>query len=246
MNSKHNEVTPYSNKELSKKEEVRLMFNNIASRYDFLNHFLSLGIDRLWRKKAISLLKNDSPKKILDVATGTGDFAIQSLSLNPDHITGIDISDKMLDVGNVKLVKKGLENKIKLQVGDSENLSFEDNYFDAATVGFGVRNFENLEKGLKEVQRVLKPSAKFVILEFSKPSSFPFKQIYYFYFTKILPFIGSSVSKDKRAYSYLHESVNTFPEGNDFLKILGSCGFKETSQIKLMNGIASIYVGKKY
>ena len=246
MSSNHNEVKPYSDKELSKKEQVRLMFNNISGRYDFLNHFLSLGIDRLWRKKAISLLKKDNPKKILDVATGTGDFAIQSLSLNPDHVVGIDISEMMLEVGKKKMVKKGLQDIITLQVGDSENLSFEENLFDAATVGFGVRNFENLEKGLKEVQRVLKPGGKFVILEFSKPSSFPFKQIYYFYFTKILPFIGSRISKDNRAYSYLHESVDSFPEGDNFLKILESCGFHETYKIKLMNGIASIYVGKKY
>lgn len=246
MSSSHNEVKPYSNEELSKKDQVRLMFNNISGRYDFLNHFLSMGIDRIWRKKAISLLKGDNPKIILDVATGTGDFAIQSLSLNPDHVTGIDISDMMLEVGKVKLAKKGLENKITLQVGDSEDISFEDNHFDAATVGFGVRNFENLEKGLKEVQRVLKPGCKFVVLEFSKPNSFPFKQIYYFYFTKILPLIGSTVSKDKRAYSYLHESVDAFPEGADFIQIMESCGFNETNQIKLMNGIASIYVGKKY
>ena len=246
MTTNHNEVKPYSDKELSKKEEVRLMFNNISGRYDFLNHFLSMGIDRMWRKKAIAFLKEDSPKKILDVATGTGDFAIQSLSLKPEHVTGIDISEKMLEVGEVKIAKKGLSVQISLEVGDSENLSFKNDEFDAATVGFGVRNFENLEKGLKEVHRVLKPRAKFVILEFSKPSSFPFKQIYYFYFTKILPFIGSSVSKDKRAYSYLHESVDSFPEGENFLKILESCGFKETSQLKLMNGIASIYVGKKY
>lgn len=246
MSQNHNDVKPYTDKELGKKEQVRLMFNNISGRYDFLNHFLSLGIDRLWRKKAIAILKKDHPKNILDVATGTGDFAIQSLSLNPEHVTGIDISEMMLEVGIKKIAKKGLQDLVTLQVGDSENLSFEENYFDAATVGFGVRNFENLEKGLKEVQRVLKPGGKFVILEFSKPSSFPFKQIYYFYFTKILPLIGSSVSKDKRAYSYLHESVGTFPEGDDFLGILESCGFNETYKIKLMNGIASIYVGKKY
>ncbi|HAW51887.1 MAG TPA: bifunctional demethylmenaquinone methyltransferase/2-methoxy-6-polyprenyl-1,4-benzoquinol methylase UbiE [Flavobacteriales bacterium] len=246
MSADHNEVKPYTDKELGKKEQVRLMFNNISGRYDFLNHFLSLGIDRIWRKKAISLLKKENPRKILDVATGTGDFAIQSLSLNPEQVTGIDISEKMLEVGKVKIQKKGLQDKVTLQVGDSENLTFDENYFDAATVGFGVRNFENLEKGLKEVRRVLKPGGKFVILEFSKPRAFPFKQVYYFYFTKILPVIGSSVSKDNRAYSYLHESVDSFPEGDDFLGILESCGFTETSRITLMNGIASIYVGKKY
>lgn len=239
------EVKPYSNQKSGKKEQVRTMFNNISKRYDFLNHFLSLGIDRIWRKKSVKLLIQDKPKKILDVATGTGDFALASLRLNPDSIVGIDISEKMLEIGNTKIKSKGLENKVTLRVGDSENLDFEDNSFDAITVGFGVRNFESLSKGLEEMYRVLKENGKLVVLEFSKPDTFPVKQIYSLYFTKILPTIGSLLSKDKRAYSYLHESVDAFPEGKEFLKILSDCGYKDLTQYKLLNGIASIYVGKK-
>lgn len=239
------EVKPYTNQESGKKEQVRKMFNNISDRYDFLNHFLSLGIDRNWRKKSVKLLMNDKPKKILDVATGTGDFALASLRLNPESVVGIDISENMLEVGNKKIKSKGLENIVSLRLGDSENLKFEDNSFDAITVGFGVRNFENLKKGLDEMYRVLKDNGKLVVLEFSKPDTFPVKQIYSLYFTKILPAIGSLLSKDKRAYSYLHESVDAFPEGKDFIKILSDCGYKNLNQYKLLNGIASIYVGKK-
>ncbi len=239
------EVKPYENQEAGKKEQVRTMFNNISSNYDFLNHFLSLGIDKLWRKKSVSLLKADQPKRILDVATGTGDFAIESLKLKPESIIGVDISELMLEEGKKKMVKKGFDDVISMEVGDSENLRFEDNSFDAITVGFGVRNFENLEKGMKEMCRVLRKDGKLVVLEFSKPHSFPFKQIYNLYFTRILPFIGRSISKDKRAYSYLHESVNAFPEGPDFLQIMEKCGFQDGSQTRLFNGIASIYVGKK-
>jgi demethylmenaquinone methyltransferase/2-methoxy-6-polyprenyl-1,4-benzoquinol methylase len=238
------EVKPYK-EEGGKKEQVRTMFNNISQSYDFLNHFLSLGIDKLWRKKSIKLLRADQPRIILDVATGTGDFAIESLSLNPESVTGIDISELMLEKGQEKIRNKGYDKIIKLEKGDSENLAFDDNTFDAITVGFGVRNFEDLPKGLSEMCRVLKNGGKLVVLEFSKPSTFPFKQLYYLYFTKILPFIGSLVSKDKRAYSYLHESVDAFPEGKDFMDIMTKCGFGEVNQTRLMNGIASIYVGKK-
>lgn len=238
------EVKPYE-KEGGKKEQVRTMFNNISRRYDFLNHFLSLGIDNMWRKKSIKLLRDVNPKVILDVATGTGDFAIASLKLKPESVTGIDISEKMLEMGVEKMKKKGLDKIIKLQKGDSENLAFEDNTFDAITVGFGVRNFENLKKGLSEMRRVLRNEGKLVVLEFSKPNSFPFKQIYNLYFTRILPVIGAAVSNDKRAYSYLHESVEAFPEGEHFLSIMKETGFKEVSQQRLMNGIASIYIGKK-
>jgi len=238
-------VKPYKDEEIGKKEQVRRMFNNISQRYDFLNHFLSMGIDRIWRKKSIAFLKADNPKKILDVATGTGDFAIASLTLNPEQVVGIDISEKMLEEGLKKIISKGYDQIIELHVGDSENLDFPDYSFDAITVGFGVRNFENLSKGLDEMYRVLNENGKVVVLEFSKPQGFPFKQIYHLYFTKILPFIGSLVSKDKRAYSYLHESVDAFPEGKDFLKIMEKSGFSDVSQSRLMNGIASIYVGKK-
>lgn len=239
------EVKPYQELSEGKKEQVRIMFNNISRRYDFLNHFLSLGIDKSWRKLAVGMLRENHPKKILDVATGTGDFALESLVLNPDSITGIDISEKMLEQGRQKIKNKGLDKIIRLETGDSENLTFPDNTFDAITVGFGVRNFENLAKGMSEMFRVLNKNGKLVVLEFSKPKTFPVKQFYNLYFTHILPFIGSVVSSDKRAYRYLNESVNAFPEGNDFLQIMRDTGFREVSQKRLMKGIASIYVGKK-
>ena len=238
-------VKPYSDREGGKKEQVRDMFNNISKRYDLLNHLLSMGIDKSWRKKSISLLKQDQPKKILDVATGTGDFALESLSLKPEQVIGIDISEKMLEQGNLKIEKRGLQATVKLEKGDSENISYPENSFDAITVGFGVRNFEDLNQGLKEMFRVLNPNGKLVVLEFSKPQKFPFKQVYQLYFTKILPTIGALISKDKRAYSYLHESVNAFPEGIEFINKMEYCGFLEVQQLRLMGGIASIYVGKK-
>ncbi|MCL4170724.1 UNVERIFIED_CONTAM: hypothetical protein GTU68_012394, partial [Idotea baltica] len=183
------------------------MFNNISPKYDLLNHLLSLGIDIRWRKKAIKLLKPSSPKTILDVATGTADFAIEALSLKPEKVIGVDISDGMLEVGKEKIKKKGLTETISLENGDSENLRFTDNTFDAVIVAFGVRNFENLENGLANMHRVLKTGGKVVILEFSKPTAFPFKQLYNFYFKSILPVIGNGVSKDNSAYTYLPESV---------------------------------------
>lgn len=221
------------------------MFNNISKKYDFLNHFLSLGIDILWRKKAISLLKNDAPKQILDIATGTGDFAIEALKLSPEKVVGVDISEGMLDVGKKKMARLGHDDIIELQLGDSERLLFDDNNFDAVIVAFGVRNFENLEKGLQDMFRVLKPNGKVVILEFSRPSVFPFKQLYSFYFKAILPLIGKIVSKDDAAYTYLPESVQQFPDGKDFLAILNKIGFKETQCTSLTFGISSIYTGIK-
>lgn len=238
-------VLPYKEKQTAKKEQVAEMFNNISGKYDFLNHFLSLGVDILWRKKAVKLLKKDQPKLILDIATGTADFAIESLSLKPDKVIGVDISEGMLEVGRKKLKKKGLDDKIELQLGDSEGLLFEDNKFDAIIVSFGVRNFENLEKGLTDMNRVLKPGGKVVILEFSRPSKFPFKQIYNFYFRAILPKIGKLVSKDRAAYTYLPESVNAFPDGEDFLKVLKKSGFKNTQCKPLTFGVSSIYTGVK-
>ena len=221
------------------------MFNNIAGKYDFLNHFLSAGIDIIWRKKAVSLLKPEQPKMVLDIATGTADFAIETLSINPEKIIGVDISEGMLAVGREKLLKKGLANKIELHYGDSENLPFEDNTFDAITVAFGVRNFENLKKGLSEMNRVLKPGGTAVVLEFSKPRSFPMKQLYQFYFKNILPVVGKIVSKDNAAYTYLPESVQAFPDGQDFLSIFEEVGFKNTKWHSLTFGISSIYTGKK-
>ena len=238
-------VIPYKEQSGGKKEQVATMFNNISKKYDFLNHFLSLGIDIIWRKKSIKLLKELQPKIILDIATGTGDFAIEALSLNPTKIIGIDISEGMLAVGKEKMKQKGVDHIIDLQLGDSENLSFDSNYFDAYTVGFGVRNFENLEKGLSEMLRVLKPNGRAVILEFSKPKAFPVKQLYHFYFNSILPIIGNLISKDNAAYTYLPESVNAFPEGNEFIQILNKLGYKNVQVIPLMFGISSIYTATK-
>ena len=238
-------VTPYKDQDTGKKEQVATMFNNIAPRYDFLNHFLSLGIDILWRKKAIRLLKKNQPKKILDLATGTGDFAVEALKLNPDKVVGIDISQGMLDVGRQKMKKRGFDDRVDMVLGDSENLPFETDTFDALTVGFGVRNYENLETGLAEMLRVLKPGAEAAILEFSKPRKFPVKQAYHFYFRFILPVIGRLLSKDKTAYTYLPESVNAFPEGEAFVKILEKVGYKDVQQVLVSGGIATIYFSRK-
>ncbi len=221
------------------------MFNNIAWRYDFLNHFLSFGIDRYWRKQAINLLRKDRPKVILDIATGTADLAIAAMKLNPEKIFGIDISADMIALGKSKIRKKKLQDKIELMEVDSENLFFDDNKFDAITVGFGVRNFEHLEKGLSEMFRVLKPGGSVVILEFSKPKNSIIKSLYNFYSTKICPLIGKAISKDSAAYSYLHESVKVFPDGKDFLKILLSIGFSNVKWKPLTFGVASVYLGKK-
>ncbi|SMG53211.1 demethylmenaquinone methyltransferase / 2-methoxy-6-polyprenyl-1,4-benzoquinol methylase [Marivirga sericea] len=238
-------VLPYKDKETGKKQQVADMFDNISHKYDFLNHFLSLGIDIRWRKKAIKLLKDIEPKQILDIATGTGDFAIEALRLNPDHVTGVDISEGMLSFGRKKLKKRKLDDKITLASGDSENLPFEDNKFDAIIVAFGVRNFENLEKGLAEMYRVLRPGGKVVVLEFSKPKSFPFKQLYNFYFKNILPTLGKTISKDNAAYTYLPESVKSFPDGKEFTSKLDILGFKDTVCKPLTFGISSIYTGIK-
>jgi len=239
------EIKPYKDRDLSKKAQVAEMFNNISPKYDFLNHLLSLGIDVTWRKKAIRLLKENRPKIILDVATGTADFAIQAVSLSPEKIIGVDISEGMLEIGRAKIKQKKLEHLIILETGDSEQLNFQDNTFDAVIVAFGVRNFENLENGLSNMQQVLKKDGKVIILEFSKPTSFPFKQIYYFYFKYVLPIIGRLVSKDTSAYTYLPESVNAFPQGDTFLRILEKTGFKNTQCIPLTFGICSIYTGLK-
>lgn len=238
-------VTPYNNTQSSKKEQVAEMFNNIAANYDFLNHFLSLGIDILWRKKAVRMLKPYNPKVMLDIATGTGDFALECISLNPTQIIGCDISKEMLAVGRKKIADKSLSNIITMEQGDSENLVYEDNKFDAITVAFGVRNFENLEAGLREMHRVLKPTGKVAIIEFSHPTAFPIKQLYNFYFKFILPTIGRLFSKDQRAYSYLPESVEAFPYGEKFVGILNNIGYKEVKSVPLTFGIASIYFASK-
>lgn len=240
-----NQVKPYSEKG-SKKSQVSDMFDNIAPYYDFLNRFLSLGIDRTWRKKAIALLDPQKHKYVLDVATGTGDLALEAAKqLQVDQVIGVDISEEMLAIGRTKIAKKGLEQKIQLKSGDSENLPFEDNSFDALTVAFGVRNYEHLEKGLAEMRRVLKPGGKLVILEFSRPTIFPFKQLFNFYFKYILPTIGRFTSKDPKAYSYLYESVQAFPDGKDFIEVLNKIGYNNNQCIPLTLGICSIYAGEK-
>lgn len=238
-------VTPYKDENSSKKEQVAEMFDNISGKYDFLNHFLSAGIDKRWRKKAIKLLEPYEPKEILDIATGTADFAIAALKLNPIHVTGVDISEGMLEQGRLKIAKKKMNDKIALQYGDSENLPFKDNSFDALTVGFGVRNYENLENGLSDMLRVLRPNGVAVILEFSKPKKFPAKQFFSFYNNRLLPLIGKTISKDPRAYTYLPESIAAFPEGEDFIGILKKVGYLRCEQRKVSGGIASIYICQK-
>ena len=239
-------VKPYHDNGTGKKEQVADMFNNISGTYDFLNHFMSLGIDIIWRKKAIRLLKQSAPQQVLDVATGTGDFALEALrQLNPEKIIGVDISQGMLDVAREKIVKKGLQERFEVQLGDSEQLRFDDASFDAVTVAFGVRNFEHLEQGLADICRVLKPGGKAVILEFSKPRVFPVKQLYNFYFNNVTPFIGRFFSKDSRAYGYLPESVAAFPDGPAFTGLLERVGFRETRRLPQTFGICTIYVGTK-
>lgn len=242
----HDEVVPYQHSELNKKEQVADMFNSIAYRYDFLNRFLSAGIDVWWRKKAISQLKPLAPKQVLDVATGTGDVAIMTYKmLKPESITGIDISEGMLELGRKKLEKLDFGRKITLLQGDSEVIRFEDNRFDAITVAFGVRNFQNLSIGLKEMYRVLKPGGKLVVLEFSKPTQFGFKGIYHFYMNSVAPNIGKLFAKNKDAYQYLNDSVQAFPEGQTFLNIMHEAGFTQTYLKKLSFGICTIYCGSK-
>jgi demethylmenaquinone methyltransferase/2-methoxy-6-polyprenyl-1,4-benzoquinol methylase len=238
-------VIPQNYKGSSKRERVEDMFDRIAPKYDLLNKVLSVGIDKGWRKKMVAELKPLQPKKMLDIATGTADVAIACMQLQPSHITGVDISALMLAEGQKKIEGLCFAKQITLQQADSENLPFEDNSFDAITVAFGVRNFQNLDKGLSEMLRVLKPNGKVVILEFSQPEKFPIKQFYNFYSKYILPTIGQLVSKERAAYEYLPESVAAFPYGQEFVKIMNRNNFVNSKCVPLTFGIASIYVGSK-
>ena len=240
-------VVPYKDNSADKKSQIAQMFDSIAGNYDFLNHFLSAGTDIYWRRKAVDQLRTLRPARILDIATGTADFAIETLrTAAPDaHVTGIDISEGMLGVGRRKLAAKGLGHRIRLELGDSESLPFADDEFDAVTASFGVRNFAHLEAGLAEMLRVLRPGGKLVILEFSKPTAFPLKQAYNFYFRRVLPVFGKLISKDQSAYTYLPASVQAFPDGPDFLAILAQVGFHEPAWQPLTFGISSIYTAHK-
>jgi demethylmenaquinone methyltransferase/2-methoxy-6-polyprenyl-1,4-benzoquinol methylase len=237
-------VVPYKEQDASKKEQVAQMFDTISPRYDFLNHLLSGGIDILWRKKAIRMLRPERPQTILDIATGTGDFALEALALRPEKIVGVDISEGMLAYGREKIKRLKFDSIIELRYGDSENLPFESNSFDAVIVSFGVRNFENLERGLSEIYRVLRPGGTAVVLEFSQPKGW-FRPIYQFYFKYITPTIGGFFSKDRAAYAYLPESVQAFPSGAAFLRVYEQAGFSDTKCIPLTFGVSSIYWGKK-
>jgi demethylmenaquinone methyltransferase/2-methoxy-6-polyprenyl-1,4-benzoquinol methylase len=237
-------ITPYEEMNLNKKEQVKLMFNNIAHRYDFMNRLLTFRIDTIWRKRAVKLVKPFSPKDILDVATGTGDFAVQLAKLKPAKVIGIDIADVMLELGRKKIKKKGLSGTIQFIEADSENLPFADNSFDVVSSAFGVRNFETLEKGLGEMYRVLRPGGHVLILEASDPENMPFKKLYKAYMTKICPAIGGLFSENK-AYNYLNRSVSVFPTGKAFTDILAHIGFTEATHYPQSMGVASIYLAKK-
>lgn len=238
-------VTPYKNSDLGKKEQVTKMFDAISKEYDGLNRVISFGIDIKWRKKVVEIVANTNPKFILDIATGTGDMAINLAETNAEKIVGLDISEGMLDVGKQKILKKGLQDKIEMVVGDSENLPFENDTFDAITVGFGVRNFETLEKGLSEIYRVLKPNGIFVILETSVPTKTPFKQGYNMYSKHILPVIGKLFSKDRSAYRYLSDSASVFPYGEALNNILRKIGFINVINKPQTFGVATIYTSSK-
>ena len=221
------------------------MFDDISPKYDFLNHFLSFGIDRGWRRRLVSVLATCKPVSVLDVATGTGDLAIAIAALSPQKIVGIDISEKMLEVGRSKISSRALDSLITLRCADAEKIPFSDNSFDAITVAFGVRNYENLVRGLQEMRRVLKPGGMMLILEFSHPDSFPMKQLYGIYSRFVIPVMGRLISGNSKAYSYLPESVAAFPSGKDFLSVLAGVGMKNPQQVRLSFGIASIYIAEK-
>lgn len=238
-------ITPYKDSDLGKKEQVAQMFDTISGNYDDLNRVISFGIDVKWRKKVLKLVADKKPKTVLDIATGTGDLAILMTNTSAEEIIGLDISAGMLEVGKKKIAEKKLDSKIQMVLGDSENIPYPDNYFDAITVAFGVRNFETLEKGLAEILRVLKPSGVFVILETSVPTKFPFKQGYAFHSKFILPLVGKLFSKDKAAYTYLSDSANVFPFGEALNNILRKVGFIDVEHLPQTFGVATIYHASK-
>jgi demethylmenaquinone methyltransferase / 2-methoxy-6-polyprenyl-1,4-benzoquinol methylase len=239
------QIKPYKESSLGKKEQVAQMFDSISKNYDGLNRVISFGIDVKWRKKVVKIVGEKNPKQILDIATGTGDLAIMMAGLHPDKVIGLDISAGMLEVGKEKIAKEDLSDVIEMMVGDSENMPFKENSFDAITVSFGVRNFANLNKGLQEIYRVLKPGGVLVILETSVPTKFPYKQGYQFHSKVILPLVGKLFSKDKVAYSYLSESANSFPFGMAFNNILLKNGFSTAVNKPVTFGVASIYTATK-
>lgn len=243
----YEKVTPYGSEEASKKAQVTTMFDKIAPYYDFLNGLLTIGIDSIWRKKAVAQLKPSGPKIVLDIATGTADMPVEiHKQLKPDSIIGLDISPKMIELAGNKIEKYNLQQSVSVEVGDSEALRFDDTSFDAVTVSFGVRNFGDLRKGLSEIYRVIKPGGNLMVLEFSKPTLFPFKQLFNFYFKYILPFVGKFTSKDPKAYKYLYESVQVFPDYEDFAIILKEIGFNEVKFKPLTLGICTIYLASKH
>lgn len=237
-------VRPYQDSQESKKEQVAQMFDSIAHKYDFLNHFFSLGIDILWRKRAIRMLRGSKSEQILDIATGTGDMAFELMKLEPKKLTGVDISEGMLEIGRQKIRKRQLDERMLFLAGDSENLQFEDGAFDIVTVSFGARNFENLDAGLGEMHRVTAKGGKVCVLEFSQPEYFPLKQLYGFYSRRVMPALGRLISKDKAAYTYLPESVRAFPYGKAFGAHLEQAGYKNVSYRKVTGGIATIYIAE--
>ncbi|MFH2144092.1 MAG: bifunctional demethylmenaquinone methyltransferase/2-methoxy-6-polyprenyl-1,4-benzoquinol methylase UbiE [Bacteroidota bacterium] len=236
---------PYINSDKSKCDQVALMFDNIAPRYDFLNHFLSQGTDKCWRRKLSKKSNICNTDIVLDIATGTGDLAIELSKRKPEKIFGIDISEQMLIIASEKINKRNLQNIIELKYGNAEDIQFDDNYFNLVTISFGIRNFENIDKSLKEILRVLKPNGCLMILEFSKSRIFPVKQLFTLYFKYLLPMLGRMLSKDIRAYKYLTESVEAFPEGENFIEILAKAGFINISRKRLSGGIASLYISQK-
>ena len=239
------QVKPYKEIDSSKKEQVAQMFDQISGRYDFLNHFLSFGIDKGWRKQLVREAKKTAPERILDIATGTGDVAIALEKTGAREIIGLDISNGMLEVGRQKVIKRGMSPTIRLEFGDSEEIAYDDGSFDLVTAAFGVRNFEHLDRGLSEMTRVTKKGGTVIVLEFSKPTSSPFRQLYGIYSEYILPTFGKLLSKDDSAYSYLPESVKAFPYGSAFLDHMKAAGLSELRCVPLTFGVASLYIGKK-